>query len=233
VSVADKLTTIAENQQKVYDSGKQAEYDAFWDTFQWNGTRTNYECAFGGYGWTKDTFKPKYNIVPQGSMYMAFRSNYASCDLVAQLKECGVVMNTAKCTNFQYAFYGSRFSHIGEIDATGITNANVFTSMFAETGSYLHTIDKIKLATTTGAFSGMFSGCANLKNITFEGEINRNGLNFQWSPLTHDSLMSIINALKDYSGDSGTWTITLGATNLAKLTTDELNMINNKGWQYG
>ena len=31
MSIADKLITIAENEQKVYHAGKQAEYNKFWD----------------------------------------------------------------------------------------------------------------------------------------------------------------------------------------------------------
>jgi hypothetical protein len=70
-----------------------------------------------------------------------------------------------------------------------------------------------------------------LENVTFEGTIGQNGLNFSWSiNLSHDSLMSIINCLKDYSGTGTTKTVTLGATNLAKLTTAEKAVATQKGW---
>ena len=39
MSVADKLTTIVENEQKVYDAGKQAAYDWFWDRYQLDGVK--------------------------------------------------------------------------------------------------------------------------------------------------------------------------------------------------
>lgn len=64
MSTANKLTTIAENVQKVYEAGKKAEYDAFWDTFQQNGNRKNYQNAFGSC-FTPEIFKPKYAIVPK------------------------------------------------------------------------------------------------------------------------------------------------------------------------
>lgn len=49
--------------------------------------------------------------------------------------------------------------------------------------------------------------------------------------LTHDSLMSIINGLKDYSGTGTTHTCTLGSTNLAKLTDEEIAIATEKkGW---
>jgi hypothetical protein len=82
-------------------------------------------------------------------------------------------------------------------------------------------------------FSYTFSNMASLEELYFEGVIGQNGLNFQVSgKLTHDSLMSVINCLKDYSEDtSGTeWVVTLGSANIAKLTTDELSIARNKGW---
>ena len=50
--------------------------------------------------------------------------------------------------------------------------------------------------------------------------------------LDHESLLSVVNCLKDYSADtSGTvWKVTLGATNLAKLTADEKAIATGKGW---
>ena len=64
MSIAQKLTTVATNQQKVYDAGKNAEYDRFWDEFQNYGDRTNYTYAFAYGGWNDDTYNPKYTIRP-------------------------------------------------------------------------------------------------------------------------------------------------------------------------
>jgi hypothetical protein len=81
---------------------------------------------------------------------------------------------------------------------------------------------------------GFFMKCPQLEELTLDGAvIQSNGLNLQWSTkLSHDSLMNIINALKDYSGDtSGTvWTCTLGNENLAKLTAEQEQIALNKGW---
>ena len=61
----------------------------------------------------------------------------------------------------------------------------------------------------------------------------KNGLDVSYCEyLTHDSLMSIINCLKDYSDYTGTtnWVCTLGATNLAKLTDAEKAIATENGW---
>ena len=49
-TVAEKLKEITDNVPYVYQSGveagRKAEYDAFWDAYQQNGTKTNYSYAF-------------------------------------------------------------------------------------------------------------------------------------------------------------------------------------------
>lgn len=56
--------------QTGFEAGKQAEYDAFWNAFQTNGTRTAYNYAF--YSWHSDCFKPKYDIKPTAANYMFY-----------------------------------------------------------------------------------------------------------------------------------------------------------------
>mgnify|MGYP003296383754 CR=1 FL=1 len=34
MSISDKLQTIAENEQRVFDAGKKTQYDEFWDALQ-------------------------------------------------------------------------------------------------------------------------------------------------------------------------------------------------------
>lgn len=74
MSIADKLTTIAENEEKVFDAGKTAEYDTFWDSFQQNGNKSSYWGAFAY--WNDDIYKPKYTIrISGGTNYMFYNSN--------------------------------------------------------------------------------------------------------------------------------------------------------------
>lgn len=64
MNTSEKLTAITENVPKVYEAGKKAEYDTFWDTFQQNGNRKSYRAAFGSC-FTTENFKPKYPIIPK------------------------------------------------------------------------------------------------------------------------------------------------------------------------
>lgn len=75
MSIADKLTTIAENEEKVFTAGKTAEYDAFWDSFQNYGNKTSYWGAFAY--WKDDIYKPKYTIRAASTNYMFYNSTIA------------------------------------------------------------------------------------------------------------------------------------------------------------
>ena len=65
---------------------------------------------------------------------------------------------------------------------------------------------------------------------TKKGVLNCNGMNVSACPLTKDSLLSLLAILKDNSSTGTKYTITLGATNLAKLTDEEKAIATEKGW---
>ena len=70
--------------------------------------------------------------------------------------------------------------------------------------------------------------CTNLKNFKAPKNISVSTSNFSGSPnLTVESLIDIINNLATVST---TQTLTLGATNLAKLTTEQIRIATDKGW---
>lgn len=138
-------------------------------------------------------------------------------------------LDMSKCTSFSSMFYRCwKLSVIPELDTRNCTD---FRNAFSEC-RVLETIHGIDFSSATSVVS-TFNYCAKLKNITINGVIKITGLSFSASPLlTHDSLMSIINALYDYvsEGTTGTYTLTLGSTNLAKLTDAEKAIATQKGW---
>ena len=75
-------------------------------------------------------------------------------------------------------------------------------------------------------FNHCFRNCAALTTIT--GNPNfKTSLNLSLPNLTHDSLMVVINGLQTVTS---TQTLTLGSTNLAKLTDAEKKIATDKGW---
>ena len=183
--------------------GKQAEYDAFWDAYQQNGERVQYQQAFAGTGWTDEIYNPKYPIRIEKNCW--------------DMNEC--FNGTNGITDLKVpVIFGEQVSGAASTLFRGCTR--------------LKTIPKIVLNENIG-FTIWFSGCFFLENLTIEGTIGKNGFDVSSSSkLTHKSLMNIINVLKDYSADTSgtTYTCTLGATNLAKLTDAEKAIATQKGW---
>lgn len=209
-----------------YEAGKQAEYDAFWDAYQDNGNQTNYESAFTKY-WTEANFKPKYDIILGSgeTNRNMFNNSRIKGDLVEICEKQGVTIDFAKCTRFEYTFYGTRFTRLGVIDAR---NANYTPGMFAYS-SVLKTIDKIIMAETTVLANNAFSNCTALENITFDGVINTNVNLANSSNFSAASVQSIIDHLKDLTGATAK-TLTFHATVGGKLTQAQKDAISAKNW---
>ena len=203
-----------------YDKGKQDEYDAFWDEYQQNGARTNYQHAFSGHGWTEKTFKPKYDMMPSRGDGMFRLNTTMTGDFVELLKTLDVTLDFSKCTNFNDAFSYCYFDRIGIIDTTSASNLG---TTFAY--SRIRTIDKLVLKSDgSQKYSNPFASQEHLENLTIEGTIGQNGFNVQYSTkLSKASITSIINAL---STTTSGLTVTLSQTAVNNaFTTDEWNAL--------
>lgn len=127
-------------------------------------------------------------------------------------------------TSMNNTFSSSLFKEIKYIDTSNVTNFNNCFNL-----CHCEIIENLDFNSATN-ISNMFNGTGNVISINNVSNIKITGLNFnQASSLNHDTLIRILNALYDYS-DGDTHTITLGATNLAKLTEEELAIGTNKNW---
>ena len=204
MTIAEKLQTIAENETKVFEAGKKSQYDMFWDNLQNNGNRKNYYYAFIG-RWVGNCWNQEI-----------FNPKYP------------IICDGANTTNYMLFANARLYSITIPITIRNTTMVSTFVDM-----SELNTIADLTLENVTG-FTNAFHSLPTLKELGIKGEIAANGFNVQSSKkLSHDSLISIINALKDYSEDtSGTvWVVTLCSDNVAKLSEDEKLIAENKGWR--
>lgn len=193
MSIAEKITTIAENEQRVFEAGKNTERDDFWEDFQVGGERTNYNYALCGERWTDKTYNPKYPIVAK---------QMVSCFMNSKITDTKVPISFTTGSNMMFSGCKS-----------------------------LKTIRTITPMVEDVNWISAFSNCIALENITFEGTIDGTNISFSsCTKLTHDSLMNILEHLKDVSGTDVTRSITLGSTNLAKLTDTEKAIATQKGW---
>jgi hypothetical protein len=211
MSIADKLTTIAANVQKVYDAGKaagggggagydegfaegrQAEYDRFWDAFQQNGNRNYYQNAFASQVWDDTIYNPKYPIV--GTQHYSVYNTFNGCNQI---------------TSTKVPIYASN---------------GIMQSAFSGCAS-LVTIPLLRLENIKD-FNSCFTNCKKLANITIEGSID---VNFNISAsgvLTNESVQSIIDHLKDLTGAT-TQTLTFHTD--VKITTNQINAAKGKNW---
>lgn len=219
--------------------GEKNAYDAFWDDFQQNGQRTVYNSAFGGQ-WTANTFKPKYPLRPT-NIYMMFFSNTADTikipDFVEFCRENNVVLDLSNAVgNGNYALAALHTNHFGVLDFSCSSDTSKTLSLpylFYSHGNAdgVKVIDEFICSERTVFNVNTLQHATQLEEVTFTGEIASDNFNVSTcTKLTHDSLMSIINTLKDYSSTTTTKTCTLGATNLAKLTDAEKAIATQKGW---
>ncbi len=225
ITISDKLVTVADNQQRVFDAGREAEWSRFWDTLQDNGNRRNYNYCFYGGSWDDTNFRPKYDFIVTAASNM-FRAIGVS-DLRQTLLDAGVTLDLSKCSALVETFTNTTTTALPVISAVSSTSlSHTFSG-----ASKLVTIEKLILKEDgSQAFSSTFESTNSLENIVIEGVIGKNISFSSSTKLTHDSLMSIINALKDHSDSTATYTCTLGATNLAKLTDAERAIATQKGW---
>ena len=183
-------TGYTEGESTGIEQGKQSAYDGFWDIYQNKGLVYSCQYMFAYARWNDATFKPKYSL-----LYITNASNmFNTCgitDLQAALDAQGVTFNFENSTLFNYTFAYSNLSRIGVIN-TLKSNSLSSTCAYAER---LTTIEKLILNSNgTQTFSGTFTACSSLANITIEGVIG-NSISFSSSPLTKESITSVVNAL--------------------------------------
>lgn len=210
------------NTDEAFENGKKAEYDMFWDNFQDYGNRIHYHYGFAShFGWNENNFKPKYDIVPNQATYMFY--GFKQPSLKPFIDDRGLKLDFSQCKGMTYAFLASELTELGTIDISSA--GQTITGLFQNCAK-LVTIEKLIMAATNK--NNILKGCSNLENLTIEGVIGNDFIASDCTKLTHDSLMSIINHLETKT--SGTFTLSIGSTNLAKLTDEEKAVATQKGW---
>ena len=223
MSIAEKLNVIAENEQKVYDAGYSQSESDFYDIIQDGGNRTDYRHGF--MGWQSEFLRPKHKVVATGDKRYMFAYN----------KQLKIVekdyFDLSKCDRSwgnSYVFDGCE--SLEEVQDIGLQATGYY-------GTYrgcknLRIIETHRTGSYGDPYTLTFYGCESLEEIrNIEGEISKNGFDISASnKVTHDTLMRIINALKDYSTSGTTYNITFGTDNLAKLSDTEKAIATQKGW---
>lgn len=181
-------------------------YDTFWDAFQANGTRTDYQHAFRS-GWTDNIYNPKYPLRPTNATSM-----FAATTITKHID-----VDTSACTVFDNMFSGANDpTSIGIIDTRSTTTLN-------QTFAYmknLKTIEKLILkddgSQTFSEFCFGWSG--SLANVVIEGTIGHTVSFIGCYSLSKASATSIINALSSTASGK---TLSIQSTVKARFTSTE------------
>ena len=208
------------------EAGKKAQYDAFWDGYQENGSRTHYGGAFAGTAWDDGRFRPKYPIKPVNADYMFAFSKIT--DLPAALEAAGVTLDISNTIQGIHLFREAATKRIGMLDFSKFDTTS-FNAHFNGCTN-LETIEKIILSDMFKSYStDTFRKCSALKNIAFEGHINASITFADCLLLTNASVQSIVDALKDLTGATAQ-TLTFHADVGGKLTDEQKATITAKNW---
>lgn len=82
--------------------------------------------------------------------------------------------------------------------------------------------------TLTSVYSDVFNGCINVKSIILGTNFNCS-ISFKDCNLSVDCMTTMFNSLKNLTSSTAK-TLTLGSTNLAKLTDEQKQIATNKNW---
>ena len=224
-----RFTELAEDLPKIkelgynegFEAGKQKEWSDFWDIYKEEG------YAFAGGGWNKNTFRPTRDVTPGMYCFHEHNKGGTPYDLAEHLNSLGVKLKATDSMNSN--FRGAWLSRIPVIDfsnATGVMTYTFYTSKII-------TIDKIILPPegVTRQISRAFDGCGQLKNITFEGVIDKS-IDFQSCPLSKESMKNISSCLKNFTGtgEEYIYTVTFKATAFETLEEEGATSPNGNTW---
>lgn len=149
--------------------------------------------------------------------------------------------NTSKVEDMGFMFDGCR--KLKRIPAYNTSNVKSFITVFRNC-SLLEEIPLLDFGNVNAIGTYTFSNCSSLTNLggfkdlgkAYDTSKSANNSSYTLDlstckKLTHDSLMNVINNLYDIASlGCNTQQLKLGATNLAKLTEEEIAIATNKGW---
>ncbi len=203
MTIAEKITRAKTDYDEVYEAGKKAEYDAFWDAYQQNGKLANYNYTFSGRGWNDDTFKPKYDLIPTEASSMFANSSISN--LIDILSNQGVKLDTSKASTIQNFITGnSVIKKLPKIDASGVTSATGCAGAF-NSCTALEEVEEFVFPPNISNYLSLAHWCTKLVKFRASGTIS-GSISFDRSPLNKESIVSVINALSSSaSGQTATF----------------------------
>lgn len=218
MSIAEKFEIIADavyekgladgkaeggNTEESYNQGvvdgRQAEREEFWHNiwYKTDGTiRTHYQFLFGA-TYDARTFNPIYpnetiKVVGSSNGMFKFFNRGESIFSPIDLSEFCSHSDFSETTSCRELFCDARIKNV----TVDLGNAGDCTSLFNNgNGGYIDNLN-IKLTVKCSNLLSAFAYASSLRNIIFtEDSVIAVNIDLHWSPLTEESIVSVINAL--------------------------------------
>lgn len=188
--------------------------------------------TYGNSGWSKTFLKFRSPLIVEGTNAKRLFYEYP-------LEKLPDLLETDKITNAESMFSVCELiKTIPNINTSNVTNmSEMFYGCFE-----LETLPKLNCSNVE-RINGVVNNCNKLQNIggfenlgqayktTMQENYYYYRLTLSSNKLTHDSLMNVINNLYDIKTKGcNPQSLVLGSTNLAKLTSEEIAIATNKGW---
>lgn len=232
MAIAEKLTTIAENQQKVYDAGYEkgkaegggGSYEEGYEQGKIDGNTLLYAKSLAN-AFRDAEFPSGYEITITAPQFGG-RAQQCFSGTKGLRK---ITMNTPLDVSYimyNFIYYATDIEELVFPDGIHIVDWNYFATNVNTLKSVIGRLDPSGMASN----SICFVGCTALEDISFmpgtiEGAISFN----KSSKLSAESVQSIIDGLADLTGKT-TQTLTLHATVGGNLTDAQKASITAKNW---
>ncbi|MCI5656806.1 MAG: leucine-rich repeat domain-containing protein [Candidatus Pseudoruminococcus sp.] len=143
-------------------------------------------------------------------------------------RNCQSLSNVILHNNITHINFGAFFSCTS---LTNITLPNKVVLVADNAFNTCRSLTSINLpSSVTRVANTTFIGCKSLTNVTLGNNFNCNNLDLSASTnFSVDTLVAMLTALADRSNQSA-YTLTLGATNLAKLSDEQKAIATDKNW---
>lgn len=170
--------------------------------------------------------------------------NTSECDNFQEMfYECSALTNVPTLDVYKAVYMDRMFLGCSELEEITFPRSTAYVTRFSNVFNGCVKLKRIngtlslsRISSTSylaNPFSAITYNAKQYPATTLLEEVRISGLRVNMSfsslvNLSHESLVYLINGLSNYT--SGTHTLTIGSTNLAKLTEEEIAVGTNKGW---
>lgn len=224
MTTAERIIQGKKDLDEVKAQGKEAERREKWNK-RIEGLKSGWTYGFAGRTWNDETFTPYSDIAMNAGFNLIGLFAYSDItDLKGIMERYGAYLDLSLGASCQNLFANAKATHIPKLILSSATTINTAFNGCTDLIS-IEELSVPKISSATDAFKN----CTSLEEIRISGEIKVR-IDFHWSPLSEESVESIVSALSDtVTGQTVTFNLSKiegiynGTTNWDKLQATKPN----------